>query len=604
MTAGSAAGEVGEPRAAGVPEGVHEQVDALNASAWRLRSVDPERAAEMARDACAMAHGASYVPGEAYARRTLGVTLYTRSEFDAALAELERALELFERTGYGVGRAGVLNGIGNVHWRRGNHPESLRLHLSALQLQRAGGDREGEAASLNFVGNVHCHLGGYARALEYYRASLAIREEIGDTPGVAYCLNNIGNIHGLIGEPAQALDYHLRALQLKEEAGDRQSVGVSLVNVATAYDRLGDHGRALEYFARALEELQGKGLRDAEADALRELGFAHERGGELRRALEFYSKSLEITREIGARYVQVETLVRIGVVRARLGETEEGLASLREAVATAEEIGSRRLVYEAHQALAEVWEGLGECGRALEHQRAFHAAWEEVFNQQSDARIRSIQVQAEVEHAQREAELYRQLHEELLRAYTGLREADREKARLVEQLRVQTAELERQTREDALTGLSNRRDLDERMEVEFERSRRFGRDLSVAMADLDRFKEINDRFSHAVGDEVLRRLGRIFRGGCRGVDAVGRYGGEEFVLVLVESSTEEAAAACERVREAVERYDWTSVYPELSVTLSIGVCGDPALGSYTELLACADARLYEAKRSGRNRVCW
>ncbi len=538
-----------------------ERVDALNSVAWELRNRDPARAAELAREACALAGDGFYLRGEAYARRTLGVCHYHRSEYDAALAELGTALQLFERAGDETGRAGALNGIGNVHWRLGSHPEALRLHLTALRAQRETGDRDGEAASLNFAGNVHYHVGDYARALEHYRASLALREAGGDAAGVAYCLNNIGNILGRLGEFEEALDYHLRSLALKEEVGDRHGSGVSLLNVATCHESLRDPARAMEFFARALERLRETENRDGEADCLRELGQVHERGGELDRALACYSESLEITREVRSRFFEVETLIRLGEVRTRLGETGAALADLGEALETAEEIGSRRLVYEAHRALSGLWAALGESARALEHHRAFHAGWEEVFNAESDARIRSIQVQAEVERAHREAELYRLRNEELTRAYASLRDADEEKARLLEQLRLQAAELDRRTREDSLTGLHNRRHVDERLGVEFERSRRFGRDLAVCVADLDEFKQVNDRFSHAVGDEVLRRVAQTLREGCRGVDVVGRYGGEEFVLILVETPAERAAAVCDRLRDAVAGADWSIPVP-------------------------------------------
>jgi diguanylate cyclase (GGDEF)-like protein len=208
----------------------------------------------------------------------------------------------------------------------------------------------------------------------------------------------------------------------------------------------------------------------------------------------------------------------------------------------------------------------------------------------------------QVQQAQREAEILRQSNGELTEAYARLRAADEEKGRLLDQLRIQAAELERQTREDALTGLSNRRHLDDRLAAEWERALRFDRALSVAMVDVDHFKRVNDDFSHAVGDEVLRTLARILREHTRGVDVVARYGGEEFCLVMVESDPVDARLHCERLRGLVEGWDWASIRPGLKVTVSIGVAGHLEADAPNTLLAIADTRLYAAKHAGRNRV--
>ena len=178
-----------------------------------------------------------------------------------------------------------------------------------------------------------------------------------------------------------------------------------------------------------------------------------------------------------------------------------------------------------------------------------------------------------------------------------------EKARLLVQVADAANAYERLSKEDSLTGLGNRRELDRILAHEFERAVRNGRPLSVALADLDFFKKINDLFSHAVGDDVLRNVANILKVGCRSIDMVGRYGGEEFVLVLPEADLEVARQICERLRAAIESADWASKYPGLKVTMSFGLATLSNESSYERLLALADGRLYDAKSGGRNRVC-
>jgi len=580
------------------------RVDELNARAWESRALDASGAAELAGEALRLAEAEGYTAGVALALRTLGTHRYiSRADYEGAMGDLQRALSLLDEAGETRGRADVLNGIGSVCWRRGEYPEAVRMHLRAMEIQRAQGDRMGEGYSLNALGNVSYQLGDYGQALDYYQASLKLRREIGDRVGVAYCLNNIGNIHGQLGESQRALEYMLEALSIKEGA-DAQAAGISMLNVGSAYADMGDDDRALEYMERAALRLRETGGLEGEATCLRDIGRVHERRGDLARAMECYLASLRATRAVGARVFEAETLICLGALRVRMGEADEGLADLHAALEMVSSLGARPQVYAAHEALTEVYEARGELDRALHHYRAFHAAWREVFNAETNARIKSVLVRVEVQQAQREAEILRQKHDELTAAYGRVREADEEKAGLVARLREQAAELERQTREDALTGLSNRRHLDALLAVEWERALRFGRALTVAMADIDHFKAVNDRFSHAVGDEVLRTVARILRENTRGVDVVARYGGEEFCLILVETKAEAAAGLCERLRGLIAAFDWSSIRPGLQVTVSVGIAGlHEGADAPDALLAAADVRLYAAKHAGRNRVC-
>lgn len=166
----------------------------------------------------------------------------------------------------------------------------------------------------------------------------------------------------------------------------------------------------------------------------------------------------------------------------------------------------------------------------------------------------------------------------------------------------QQSELERLAIEDSLTGLFNRRYADARLAEEYERARRYRRSFSIAIADIDHFKLVNDTFSHLVGDEVLRQLADLLRAEIRAVDVVARYGGEEFVLIFPETTEETAYGVCEKIRWSVERHNWHVVADGLAVTISIGLAGDRGADSLRGIIAVADNRLYKAKQAGRNRV--
>ncbi|MCA2379464.1 PleD family two-component system response regulator [Agrobacterium sp. 22-211-1] len=158
---------------------------------------------------------------------------------------------------------------------------------------------------------------------------------------------------------------------------------------------------------------------------------------------------------------------------------------------------------------------------------------------------------------------------------------------------------------DALTGLNNRRYLDNHLKILFDRAAVRGRPISICMTDIDRFKLVNDTYGHDVGDEVLREFAARIRSTVRGADLACRYGGEEFVVVMPDTPMELATSVAERLRAIVEDKPFyvRSIDRELSITASLGIAtSSGAFGMPDELLKQADRALYEAKHAGRNRV--
>ena len=180
------------------------------------------------------------------------------------------------------------------------------------------------------------------------------------------------------------------------------------------------------------------------------------------------------------------------------------------------------------------------------------------------------------------------------------RQAAEEKQRLEQLVAERTAELERLATTDALTGALNRHRVFEVAEAELARAARYEHPICLAMLDLDHFKAINDRFGHAVGDEALATVTTVVRAQLRTVDVLGRYGGEELVIVLPETTRDAAAIALERVRTAVAEIQLSET--EAVVRASVGLVEVQRGESLDAALRRADAALYDAKRTGRNRL--
>lgn len=167
------------------------------------------------------------------------------------------------------------------------------------------------------------------------------------------------------------------------------------------------------------------------------------------------------------------------------------------------------------------------------------------------------------------------------------------------ELKQKARELERLSITDPLTGLLNRRYLEERIAEEISRSNRYDSPLSLMMIDVDDFKSYNDRFSHPEGDQALRLIAACLKVTIRASDIAARYGGEEFIVLLPQTNSAEAYVIAERFRERVASED----FPCRAITVSIGITGfSPSVCTVTDMITAADQALYQAKGRGRNNV--
>jgi diguanylate cyclase (GGDEF)-like protein len=165
--------------------------------------------------------------------------------------------------------------------------------------------------------------------------------------------------------------------------------------------------------------------------------------------------------------------------------------------------------------------------------------------------------------------------------------------------------LRQEARTDTKTALANMKHWNEVASLEIERARRFGRPLSVVLADLDLLREVNNRHGHLAGDQMIRRVADAIREAVREYDLPARFGGDEFAILMPEATLEDATAVAERVRRAVAAIELKiGDSSPVAATVSVGLAVFPAHGrTPSEMLASADRAVYQAKALGRNRVC-
>ena len=175
---------------------------------------------------------------------------------------------------------------------------------------------------------------------------------------------------------------------------------------------------------------------------------------------------------------------------------------------------------------------------------------------------------------------------------------------LQEELRANSRRLEELSNTDGLTRLYNRRYFMELLDLEFQRAQRYESKLAFVMMDIDHFKEFNDSYGHLLGDRILSEISQIFQENLRINDIIGRYGGEEFGLMMPETDLKGALVVAERYRKRIEDFTMVEADKPLKITISLGVAcyPHPQIRTVDDLIRLADNALYEAKKYGRNRV--
>jgi diguanylate cyclase (GGDEF)-like protein len=540
--------------------------------------------------------------------------------------------------------------------RIGEHPTGSDYAAEAVTLAQQLGNREAEGRAALLMATHEHRRGRPEECLAAAHSALAAFSELEDLQRVSAALNQMVLAFDVLGLSEESLDRASRSLEAAKMSGDP-------LTLAWAYNRAGLGHAAVGNVEEGITSLQfalslAREVGDSEAifAALNNLmedysGFARElfEAGQVEEARERVAPALELAPEaIGfARALDNpydESIIQLTIGRALsyAGRYEEAIAELDavESVATANGYGAVRLECRYERAHVELMRGdlreaiscyhallsekeklpgytlvnihldlwrahkqLGEYREALEHHERFHAVEQAQQTQLARTRARVLSSHLDLDRAHLEA-----------RKATLEAELERSRTRELEVqahlLREQTEVLIRRADEDGLTGVWNRRHVEREMPRLMREAAVRGEPVGVAFVDADRFKGVNDRYGHLVGDDVLRALADLLQGNCRPTDVVARMGGEEFVVLLPGADAEAARLLGERLCSAVREADWEPLVPGTRVTVSVGVASDrPGRMTSREidaavaaLLSRADEALYAAKRAGRDRV--
>jgi diguanylate cyclase (GGDEF)-like protein len=476
--------------------------------------------------------------------------------------------------------------------------EAASSMLLAIDLARLAGRRDLEVQALSGLGAAHGQMNDNVTAIQCFEQALALLRDIPPSDStdamLGSLLTNMGGASLRLGAPDKAASMFRQAHELYAKAGNVGEATRALSNLASA-----QVDRAEQFARRGARESALDAAREARQVALLAISQGPRTGADAvtnaarltlagaQTLLGDHAGAAEQLRmldaDLGGSSLRAYLQAHIAAVNARVlsatGRSAEAIVHLEGELArtppTGQSLFDRLTLL---RELADVREAAGDLGGALRTFRELHDLALQARDQAAEQRGQVFNARLQVERALHDAEMER------LRA---------------QRLSLVNEELARRITVDELTGLVNRRGLDAALAL---RSCDPRARFACMLIDIDHFKQVNDRFSHPVGDEVLRRLGLLIRDAVRDADVAARYGGEEFALLIDRADAERALEISERLRGAVAATNWDRVAEGLEITLSIGIALRREAESADALLARADERLYAAKHAGRDTV--
>ena len=489
-----------------------------------------------------------------------------------------------------------------------------------------------------------------------YDAGLVAARRSEDLRLVADGLSLLGSTRSLLGDQASAIPDLLAAIRLYRQSGHRLDAEYLLLDIGISYRRMGEYGKAREYLAQseafAMEQDDWAML----VGTLLQQGYLAEDDGRLDEAMAIYRRALALAEEHDSPYDIASVHLAMSWPAIVQGDHRQALQWLDRAAQGFGALDDRSTEDMLALRRGQAYAGLGRHDQALAQYARAATALARNGNQRYLAllylwRARSLEARGRMAEAYADLERYIDVHgritaaersqqAQLLRKQfdsdrrdlenirleneTALRE--RQVATLLEARRWQwiaiglgavlvlllvglvVRQLARMRRlrelaaTDPLTGVANRRSIERLGEEAIAAARAAGEGLSVLLLDIDHFKQVNDRFGHLTGDEVLARVASACAGALRQFDQLGRIGGEEFLVLLPRTGLAQARQVAERIREAVEALAFVEIDRTLRLSVSIGIAELDGERTLRGLCERADAALYAAKDAGRNRI--
>ena len=532
------------------------------------------------------------------------------------------ALELSGSLGYRRGKAAALFGLGNAARIGGEYRAALEYYASSLDIFEVLGDPIQQGRCLRRLGDVQFYVNNLNLSLKHYLNSLTIFEKTAEKNGSSEAKINCGHLMATIGNVLRdsgdleaSLDYYRRCHSIYTREGFTAGIPGALYNTGNIFHSQGRLEEALNVYSQALSEAEESGDDYLASMALNSLGSVYIARDELDAAENHFNRSLTIAEKQDRKRGILSSRIKLIELGRLQGNLDEALDQSERAEQLAGQLEDRRSHANILKEKALIYRRMEEYEKALEISMDFQKLSEELLSEKRVREIDILRVRFETEAKEREIELLRRERTIQRRmtvgavlglALTGISlvlvyRNVRFRIRVNRELADAYSRVEKLSQADTLTGLANRRAMMKSLAAEQTRSSRTGRSFGLLMTDIDDFKQVNDRYGHACGDEILVEVSKRLEKALRNQDITARWGGEEFLLLLPETSLQSAIKVAKKTKALIEDAPFICNKASINLTMTFGV-SEGGLIPVEEAIQLADTALYRGKRTGKNSV--
>ena len=497
------------------------------------------------------------------------------------------ALELSTSLGVHEGVASAVFGLGESARVTGSYLEAIKRYSAALKLTELHSDMMLHGRCLRRLGDIQYYLTNLDLSLRYYLQALRVFESAGQSEGmpdtrlqVGHLLSTIGNVLKGSGDLTGAMDYYSQSLEVYQREGYSDGIPGVRYNIGTVMQEQGCLDDAETAYRETLEQAVGRGDEYLTSLSRNSLGSVFLARGDFEQAEHHFQKSLETSRRMNRKRGVLSSLLKMMELRRNQRDHQAALEMSVQAESLSKELGDKGMLGDVLRGRAAVLEMAGDHLGAYKTLCVYLEIQQEQMSEKRVRQIDALRLYYETEERERKIEQLNLTNRNLVRAYSRVEE---------------------QMRTDALTGLANRRAALEWLSSQQEHFKVTGIGFGLILADIDGFKYCNDLLGHECGDAILIQLANRLHRTLRKRDLSVRWGGEEFLILLPETSLEEAAHVAETVRACIEAEPFTANRTDIPITMTFGVSQGGELPN-DAVIRLADQAMYRGKRLGKNRV--
>lgn len=474
-------------------------------------------------------------------------------------------------------------------FRQREFEEALTTAFAALKLYIQLEKTDELAKVYSTIAIIYIELGDFVHAYTYLLKQLNNAQEYGDQLVAASALHDIGLLYNSHTENTTlALKHFDEAQEQFETLNNGWGACITKANKSALYTKTGNYDKALSLATEALDYGVKYNHDTAKCYAYYRLGCIHAALENHTEAIAYLNQALILSKQLSYDEISAKALLTKAQLFLKSDDILKARELYNETLKFSETVHDNTILQDCYVGIANTYKIEGDTRMALLTYESYIAANLKEKQVESQQKLRNIELVKTMETVRQDAELTKTQNVALVEK--------------VDELNKVQQELYQLSTRDALTNLHNRRYAAEQLNIILKKSKQNQSLVCIALLDLDHFKSINDNFSHLIGDTVLKEIANILNDLTREIDISARFGGEEFLLILPNTPIKGAILVCERIRTAIELYNWENHANGLTVTASIGVAESTGQMDSETLIALADKLLYQSKENGRNKL--